>query len=479
MKTATFLLFLLGAVVPATARELLPERWFENVPAMDDSVQQCLVFRTVPGVLYTIQRSDALSSWQQVDTIYGLGHEIPVPMREFTPPPPPPDPQNPPAAPDPGQSVSLMLRRSSAPEGGTIVSWRSLEHGSAMMALIDGEMHPDWDAIPVFAARHGDYDFLVTHPGGAIPPPGPSLPLGSADAAMLAELENSLPAMNQSVADSVAASRLAPPPAPPAPDSRSFWRIKADWSLDTDGDGSPDWIEFELAALGPDVNGLRGDPYDPDTDNNGQPDGEQLDGDDDGVPDSDDTNPGDPTVTDEFAAPPRYAMFPITTAEPPADRPWAIQISDKGTVLYENGTWATGKWTKLPTGDYWRVFARAINDNNEIIGSGSSESAGHRVCWWAAPNAAPSTLEVPDGWNSPARDLGREWRGSGIQVYGGSGISRARHELHGRRTGAPSRPAALAHRGAGWLEFRVGGPHLPPSWSRRLALGRLSGRELS
>lgn len=95
---------------------------------------------------------------------------------------------------------------------------------------------------------------------------------------MIATLQTRLADMNQRVADSVARVRNEPPPAPSDPLSRKFWRIKADWGLDSDADGSPDWVEFAMAAnpaafpIG--AAGLRADAFDADTDHNGAPDGE-------------------------------------------------------------------------------------------------------------------------------------------------------------------------------------------------------------
>ena len=76
--------------------DLLPARWFENIPATDDSIQRTLVFKSTAGVLYTVETSNNLTDWNTEETFYGLGHDVFVPMYEYTPPPPPP-PGTPPA----------------------------------------------------------------------------------------------------------------------------------------------------------------------------------------------------------------------------------------------------------------------------------------------------------------------------------------------------------------------------------------------
>lgn len=69
MKIAPILSILLAAPVAAESlipphflSTLLPEHWFEPLTALDGSSQQCLVFRTVPGVYYTVEHSLTLDS---------------------------------------------------------------------------------------------------------------------------------------------------------------------------------------------------------------------------------------------------------------------------------------------------------------------------------------------------------------------------------------------------------------------------------
>jgi hypothetical protein len=225
---------------------------------------------------------------------------------------------------------------------------------------------------------------------------------------MLATLEASLPAMNTEVATSVVRSRNAPPAAPPDPDALRFWRIKVDSGIDTDGDGTYDWVEFQMAANGISgmIAGVTGDAFNADTNLDGIPDGLQIDSDEDGQPDATDISPSDNTASFPIGPVPRYAVFPITNAQAPTGWLEPIQISDKGTVLYSNGTWTGGTWTPLTTLANGTGGAFAINDSNHIVGSGSMEiligdegdtrSLGVG-CWWESPLVAPEELSVGEG----------------------------------------------------------------------------------
>ena len=93
MKPTVSAAALISAVaLSAPARNFRPDMSFENVPAGDESIQQCLVFPTTPGVGYRVEWSHDLTDWTTDEEVYGLGFDFVVAMREFTPPPPPPEP---------------------------------------------------------------------------------------------------------------------------------------------------------------------------------------------------------------------------------------------------------------------------------------------------------------------------------------------------------------------------------------------------
>lgn len=74
MKSQLLLFALLLSATPLTAQEpgTAPAYWFENVPAGDDSIQSSLVFRTIPGVQYTVETSHDLTNWTELESIYGM-----------------------------------------------------------------------------------------------------------------------------------------------------------------------------------------------------------------------------------------------------------------------------------------------------------------------------------------------------------------------------------------------------------------------
>lgn len=355
-------------------------------------------------MLYTVESSNDLSNWTTQDELYGLGNEYVVTMREYLPPPPGTPPIIRPA---PATNVSLRVQPASGAAGGSAVSWPSLDHGGPVVVRIAGEMDAAWNRIPIFSNRFAAYNFFFWHPGVAAAPPAQNPPLGPKDTAMLAVLEASVSEINLQIAASILQSRNAPLPAPPDPNSKHFWRVKVDADIDTDQDGSPDWAEYEIATHGTGmlVSGVVGDAFDADTNGDGIPDGDQLDADLDGTADAKDPDVADNTATYPIGPLPRYALFPITNAEPSPAYKAPFQINDKGTVLYDVGTWSGGVWTPLKppaNGDPW-ITARAINDNDVILGAANlkvredPELSATIICSWSVPDAVPSFVSTGTG----------------------------------------------------------------------------------
>ena len=394
MKLTRTVLSGLACVSLAAARELLPERWFENVPSADGAIQQSLVFRTVAGVHYEIETSENLSVWSKVGEIYGLGHEFVVAMREFTPPPPLPPGENPPTPPpNPAVHASVMLRPSNGVGGGTVASWRSLDSGGPVVVLLEDELHQDWANMPCYWQRHGDHYFIIGHTSHQTSPPPDEFHLGPQDVGLLAQLEASLPEMNQHVATAVATSRNTPLPPPPSAGSRKFWRIRADWSMDTDGDETPDWAEFEIGADDQHPSHAFADAFVADIDGNGVADGLQMDLDQDGVADAIDTSLVDALADQVTTAVPRFAVFPVARPAPTGVTPPPISINDRGTILWNDGFWTDAAWQPLVsgTGGLATYGAVAQNDHGEIVGNGQ----------WTIPAAFPGLTPVTVKWESP------------------------------------------------------------------------------
>lgn len=423
------LLAIFGFIIfPTSARDFRPEAQLENIPLPDSSIQQCYVFRTTAGVRYTVESSEDLKNWTAQEEIYGMGNDYVVTLREYTPSPPSPPGTPPTVAPVPAIHASIRLQRASGTEGGSVASWRSLDHDGPVVVRINGSMDAGWNQIPLFWDRFGAYSFFILHPNNTATPPSENPHLGTKDSAMLAVLEASLPEMNQQVIDSVARARNAPPPAPAAPGSRKYLRVFVDATVDTDSDGSPDWAEFEIASRGTGsmVSGVIGDPFNPDTNEDGISDGDQLDADLDGTSDKRDAVPSDSTAFFPLEAPPRYALFPITNVDPNDAGSEPYKISDKGRVLYREGTWCAGVWTPLvaPSGGSQGVpqlaHAYAINDNDVVLGSGiyqvSSAPETHvgMLYHWKTPSANPLPVK-----SSQMVEQGYAGRFIGDYVYHG------------------------------------------------------------
>ncbi len=386
---------------------LIPETWFQNLTATDGSTQQCIIFTTIPGVEYTFFYSQDLLVWTEDGETYGLGQEFAAAMRKTAPAPPPPAPGNPPAGQPVPVNASITIQPSSGTAGGTVVSWVSLDHGNAVRVLIPGNAVAAWQSDPFFAAIHGGYQFFILYTADAVAPPENDPPLDANDTAMIEDLKAGWANINTVAA--IAAAANCNTPTPSEQGAKGFWRIKADWSLDTDNDGSPDHLEFALAAQAPGAGGLAGNAFNADTNDDGIPDGEQLDADGDSIPDARDIAPDDGGVTYTIVPLPRYAMF--TFSDTPNG---AFAINDRGTVLFPNKVWKAGEFQNLitdqsqipgyplyPDGDPV-IHAHAINDKDQIIGSG----LGHLeyaavgvdspyfspILHWLSPDAIPQVV---------------------------------------------------------------------------------------
>jgi hypothetical protein len=97
-------------------------------------------------------------------------------------------------------------------------------------------------------------------------------------------------------------------------------------------------------------------------------------------------------------------LFAITNAQPTVNNPSPLQINDKGTVIYENGTWKGGVWTPLTlstTDQITNASARGINDSDMILGIGYDDAVSAfadyfagLACYWPTPTDLPSIVEI-------------------------------------------------------------------------------------
>ncbi|WP_367873902.1 hypothetical protein [Luteolibacter sp. Populi] len=388
----------------AQGRDLVPERWMEDMQAVDGSVQRCLIFRTVPGVNYRVEVSNDLVGWLPEMEIYGLGQEIAAPLVEFMPPPPTESPE--PGPPVSSIFVSLTMQPSSHGSGGTVVSWRSLDSGVAVVSRIPEQLNANWLSVPLFAQRHDEYQLFVMHRPLAISPPTQNPPLGFRDTAMLAKLQERFADMNDAVTEMENRARLAPFPAPVSPTSRRFLRIHADWGVDSDEDGTPDWMEHEAAADPSHPDHDLGDAFNADVDQDGQEDDQQKDFDKDGILNPEDASSEDMLVNWERSPSARYAVFDLVDLpELPAGDKVPLHVTDDGKVLFKTGVWSYGSFKNLirvgprlvdakafAMGASGRILgsARVDFDDDEYAESGS-------IVYWDNFRAEPRIVEIDMG----------------------------------------------------------------------------------
>jgi hypothetical protein len=381
----------------------------------DGSSATAWSLQTVPGVEYTIQISDDLVTWTNSDVIYGLGHEVVTPMF-YTQAPPQPVGPPPPAQPR-KKFVSLLMRPCLT--GGIVVSWKSMVDNSfKVMHLPSLTLVPEWQAQILYCEPFGEFYMWVNHLMMAqeAPASNSQIASGSLDAGFIDGFVEFFPTMNQQVSDHAALAAMAPPPPPTPPGGKKFWRTIANWSLDSDLDGSPDWIELQnLLQGGANASLAIADPANPDTNNDGIADGKQQDFDNDAIPDAEDACPYDPVIKWKTTRPTRYALFDVPLVYdtqaynsailgiplPPVISP-PIGINSMGIILYTQGTFYQNVLHPLPDATdmlYQRPYS--INDAGSILGYGSfdNDQDTQQDSWGAViwPNSTTAPFLVASG----------------------------------------------------------------------------------
>jgi hypothetical protein len=381
----------------------------------DGSSATAWTLLTVPGVEYTIQTSDDLVTWTDSNVIYGLGHEVVTPMfyteapLQPVGPPPPAQPRK--------KYVSLLMRPCLT--GGIVVSWKSMVDNSfKVMHLPSLTLVPEWQTQILYCEPFGEFYMWVSHPrvAQAAPASNSQIASGSSDEDFINGFIEFFPTMNQQVIDHAALAAMAPPPPPSPPGGKKFWRTIANWSLDSDLDGSPDWIELQnLLQGGANSSLATADPANSDTNNDGVSDGKQQDFDNDTIPDAEDACPYDPVINWKSTRPTRYALFDVPLVfDDQASNSSAIGIpllpvisppigiNSMGIRLYPQGTFYQNVLHPLPNAPNM-LFKRSytINDEGSILGFGSFDNdldtqadAWGAVIW---PNSTTSPFLVASG----------------------------------------------------------------------------------
>jgi hypothetical protein len=227
---------------------------------------------TVPGVRYDIQKSGNLEgTWDTVASYYGGGMEVIHPLFPGTEPDEPPV-GSPPVLPAIGHTsrpYAFTIVELTA-EGGLVLSWRSFDSGQLIRHALTGPtLDPVWQEFDGWYFNlHGSYMLSISprfhHPS---PTPQSQLPLGTLDQDFVTAFVDALPEITQNIVTSVANAVNATPPPPPDPNSKGFFRIFADWAVDSDGDRRFDWQELNLDG---------NSPFNADSDGDGIPDNEDL-----------------------------------------------------------------------------------------------------------------------------------------------------------------------------------------------------------
>lgn len=256
VSSLCLLLLVFSQIIPLRA-ETWPTQWsFECLENSSSEWWQSLRVQTVPGVLYHLQVSESLEdgSWATVDTTYGSDAEWICPLMQGAAPVTPPPANQPviPAVPaNPIRLAYLILERTDA--GGTLVSWCSLDDHTAKRMVLPGvTLDPVWEEFESsYMNQHGNHYFALSpNLHRPVSFSGAGITLGTLDSAMIADFTASLPAITANITNSVANAALySHQPAPAG--ARKFYRIAADWSLDSDGDGRLDWQELNLDGNNP------------------------------------------------------------------------------------------------------------------------------------------------------------------------------------------------------------------------------------
>lgn len=258
------LLLVFTQIIPLRA-ESWPTQWsFERLVNSSSEWWHSLRVQTVPGVLYHLQQSETLDdgSWTTVETTYGSGEEWICPLMQGDAPPNPPpsgQPVVPPVPANPIRLAYLIIEKTET--GGTLVSWSSLDdHTPKRMVLSGVTLDPVWDEFDApYFNQHGNFYFALSpnmHRTVNFSAPAPSL--GTLDTEMITEFNSSLATITSNITQSVANAALFSHQSQPA-GARKFYRIAADWSLDSDGDGRRDWQELNLDGNNPFVADSDGD----------------------------------------------------------------------------------------------------------------------------------------------------------------------------------------------------------------------------
>lgn len=392
-----------------------PPHWIEEIASASDSETiTSLVFKTTPGVEYSVQTSTNLTDWQTLDDrYYGLGQEVVIPMvRHQTtetgggsgdggggePPPAGPSPVN----------VSILMQQATG--GGIVISWISLDTGTASQYYLPHDnATTEWESMPFYWNTFGNYNFMISCTGDARTPPVANPLLAPADQGMVLALQQNLPAMNAEVIANVIRARNTVH-APASAGNSKFWRVVPNYSLDSDGDQTPDWLEFASISAG--SSGAPGaayaDAFSADSNGNGVPDGEERDSDGDGVPDKSDASQSDKLINWAKNGAMRFAWFDVQLPDEGDTTP--LQVNDQGKMLFKKRVWHNGTLSAISTDgtDLSNCSPLALGDSGNMIGTGDIDFPDDAypttfgcMVMWRNTEGNPTALHQGDTYPTP------------------------------------------------------------------------------
>ena len=268
-RLLTFIFLLSSGYLSAQVPFPFPTDWkFETLQDESSDWWQSLRVNMVPGVSYTLQKSGNLKAegWENLFSQYGTDGEWICPLFEGVPPVAPlanPQPFVPISNSPVMSFVWLVVEKDQT--GSVLLSWKSLDDQTPKRTRIsDIILDPVWEEYDSFYMNnHGNHMFAISpRIYSPVYYEETSMVLGAADSTMIENFKTSLPVITFNMRNSVAMAANYTP-TPPAPGGSCFFRIAADWSLDSDGDGRFDWQEIIFDGS---------NPFATDSDGDGLPD---------------------------------------------------------------------------------------------------------------------------------------------------------------------------------------------------------------
>lgn len=176
---------------------------------------------------------------ETVSTIYGMENQVSFGVIEFEP--------GTSQAVQPSQTivpVSVFLTRPPDNTPSFLVSWHSLDHGYHEMIKIkvNQALPAEWDNH--ILSRHSleNLQINIGLRTASFESTHVSPQLGDLDLAFYNQLVEHFDAFTQNLGTSASLSSSL---SVSQGSHGGFWQVLADWDHDTDGDGTPDWIEFK------------------------------------------------------------------------------------------------------------------------------------------------------------------------------------------------------------------------------------------